>query len=375
MVYLYPLDMTQKKIKILYTIPNFNTAGSGKVVYDLVNNLDRTIFEPEICCFHHRGAFMEEIEKLEVKVHIFPFAINYRPFFTFPFRLLKIIFFFKKQQFDIIHSWHWSSDFSEPLAAKLAGIPWVFTKKSMGWGNKAWKWRSALSSKIITINSDMKSFFSKKTSKKIAEISLGVDTSYYTPRLKKNEKLLEGFSIDKNDFVIVSVVNLIPVKGIEILIKAVIELNNSKIKLYIVGNDKGEYAKELRKLTTGNTTICFSGKKEDVRPYHAIADVFVIPTLELGEGLPVAPLEAMALGKIVIGSNVSGVKDILKPFPMCLFEPNSIEYLKESILKIMNMKQGERVQLAQEMRIRVENEYSIEQFISMHSKLYKEIIK
>ena len=28
------------KIKILFTIPNFNTAGSGKVVYDLVNNID-----------------------------------------------------------------------------------------------------------------------------------------------------------------------------------------------------------------------------------------------------------------------------------------------------------------------------------------------
>ena len=28
-----------KKIKILYTIPNFDTAGSGKVVYDLVKGI------------------------------------------------------------------------------------------------------------------------------------------------------------------------------------------------------------------------------------------------------------------------------------------------------------------------------------------------
>jgi len=51
--------MGLKKIKILYTIPNFDTAGSGKVVYDLVKNLDRTIFEPEICCFHKKGFFYE----------------------------------------------------------------------------------------------------------------------------------------------------------------------------------------------------------------------------------------------------------------------------------------------------------------------------
>ena len=56
--------MVQKKIKILYTIPNFDTAGSGKVVYDLMKNLDRTIFEPEICCFHTKGSFLEEIERV-----------------------------------------------------------------------------------------------------------------------------------------------------------------------------------------------------------------------------------------------------------------------------------------------------------------------
>lgn len=366
--------MVRKKIKILYTIPNFDTAGSGKVVYDLVKNLDRTIFEPEICCHHARGAFMDEINKLQIKVHLFPFAINYRPFLTFPFRLIKTIRFFRKHKFDMIHSWHWSSDFSEPLAAKLAGIPWIFTKKSMGWGNKAWRWRSTLSAKIITINEDMKLLFSENNLKKVIEIPLGVDTNYYVPRLKNKDTLLKEITIDKNDFVIVSVVNLIPVKGIEVLIKAVIELNNPKVKLCIVGNDKGEYAKELKKMTEGNSSIYFLGKKADVRPYHAIADVFVIPTLTLGEGLPVAPLEAMASGKIVIGSNVSGVKDILKKFPTCLFEPNNVESLKASMLTIMNMKQEEYIQLEQEMRARAENSYSIEKFIESHTELYTNMI-
>ncbi len=368
-------DIMKKKIKILYTIPNFDTAGSGKVVYDLINNLDRTVFEPEVCCFHTRGSFIEEIEKLQVKVHVFPFAINYRPFFTFPFRLLKIIAFFKKHHFDIIHSWHWSSDFSEPLAAKLAGIPWIYTKKAMGWGNKAWKWRSALSTKIITINSDMNSFFEERMPDKIEAIPLGVDTQYYAPRLINKDTLLEGLTIDKNDFVIISVVNLIPKKGIEILIKAIVELNNPKIKLYIVGNNTGEYALGVMEFAKGNLTINFLGKKMDVRPYHAIADLFVIPTLELAEGLPIAPLEAMASGNIVIGSNVSGVKDILEPFPMCLFETNNVNSLKAAILIILNMGQGERIQLAQKMRTHVANEFSLEHFIKMNSNLYMKILK
>jgi len=366
--------MAQKKIKILFTIPNFDTAGSGKVVYDLVKNLDRTIFEPEICCFHNRGAFMKEIEKLKVKVHLFPFETNYKPFLTFPFRLLNTIRFFKKHQFDLIHSWHWSSDFSEPLAAKITGIPWIMTKKSMGWGNKAWKWRSSLSSKIITINSDMNSFYSGAILKKVIAIPLGVDIDFYHTQFKISESFSGEIAINENDFVIVSVVNLIPVKGIEVLINAVIELNDPEVKLLIVGNDKGDYSDKLKNLAKNVENIIFLGKKVEVRPYHKIANVFVIPTLELGEGLPVAPLEAMASGKIVIGSNVSGIKDILEPFPNCIFQPNNVESLKECLLKMKNMKYEDHKQLEKEMRSRVENTYSIEGFINSHTELYKEIL-
>jgi glycosyltransferase involved in cell wall biosynthesis len=366
--------MAQEKIKILFTIPNFETAGSSKVVYDLVKYLDRSVFEPEICCFHNRGIFFKEIKKLKVKIHLFPFAINYRPFLTFPFRLFRTIQFFKKHQFGIIHSWHWSSDFSEPLAAKIAGIPWIMTKKSMGWGNKAWKWRSSLSSKIITINSDMNSLYSGDILKKIIDIPLGVDINFYNPHFNTSVSISEEISIDENDFVIVSVVNLIPVKGIEILIKAVIELNDPDLKLLIVGNDTGDYAEKLKNLAKNVKCIKFLGKKEDVRPYHKIADVFVIPTLELGEGLPVAPIEAMASGRIVIGSKVSGVKDILEPFPDCVFLPNNVQSLIECILRIKNMKPEDKKVLEEDMRARVEKTYSIERFIESHTELYKELL-
>ena len=168
--------------------------------------------------------------------------------------------------------------------------------------------------------------------------------------------------------------NLIPVKGIEILIKAVIELNDPDLKLLIVGNDTGDYAEKLKNFAMNVKCIKFLGKKEDVRPYHKIADVFVIPTLELGEGLPIAPLEAMASGRIVIGSKVSGVKDILDPFPDCVFLPNNVQSLKECLLRIKNMKPEDKKVLEEDMRARVEKTYSIERFIESHTELYKELL-
>ena len=77
----------------------------------------------------------------------------------------------------------------------------------------------------------------------------------------------------------------------------------------------------------------------DVRPYLALADLFIIPTKNEGrkEGMPIAPLEAMAMGKIVLGSNVSGVTDILKEFPENLFEAGNIKELERKIVKFKSM--------------------------------------
>ena len=363
-----------KRIKILFTIPNFDTAGSGKVVYDLVKGLDKTMFEPEICCFHNKGAFFKTIEQLGVKIHLFQFATPYRPYITFPFRVFKIYKFFKQNNFDIIHSWHWSSDISEPLAAKIAGIPFVYTKKAMGWGNKSWIWRSRLSRKIITINKDMVTQFFSHMLDKVEEISLGVDTNYFKP-LQKAYVIPEGISISREDFIILSVANLVPVKGIEVLLEAVTELKDDNIKVFIVGTDDTDYGIALKKQYISSKNIKFLGKQQDVRPYLAIADVFVIPTKNEGrkEGLPIAPIEAMAMGRIVLGSNVSGIKDILKPFSNCLFEAESIVDLQNKLIRIMNLDNNEKLKIEVQMRQHIEFNYTVFQFVSKHEKLYKSL--
>ncbi|MEO8932963.1 MAG: glycosyltransferase, partial [Xanthomarina sp.] len=211
------------KIKILYSIPNFDTAGSGKVIYDLVKGLDKTRFAPEILVKHTKGAFFKEVEALGVPIHVFPYETSYKPFWSFPFRLFKVARFFKSHNWDIIHSWHWSSDFSEALAAKLAGIKFVYTKKAMGWGNKAWRWKSLLSSHVIAINETMMTeFFNPMSKVMVSYMPLGLNTDVYKPQAK-NRDILQKYQIQEGDFVVISVVNMVPVKGIEILIEAVLQ--------------------------------------------------------------------------------------------------------------------------------------------------------
>ncbi|MDG5492238.1 glycosyltransferase [Psychroserpens sp. SPM9] len=365
----------QKKIRVLYTIPNFDTAGSGKSVYDLVNGLDRSIFEPEICCFHNKGAFFKEVEKLDVKIHIFSFTTKYTPKASFIFRVLKIKKFFKTHNFDLIHSWHWSSDISEPLAAKLAGIPYVYTKKAMGWGNKYWSWRSKLSKKVIVVNQDMIEQYFSNMAHKIVKFPLAIDTNRYRPNGFESP-ISKTTYFKTEDFVILSIANLVAVKGIEILFQAVEKLNDERIKVLIVGNDTNDYGVDLKQRYASNKNIVFAGKQLEVRPFLDLADLFVIPTKDEGrrEGIPNAPLEAMATNCVVLGSNVSGVKDILKEFPDCLFQASNVDELAEKILWIKTMSEAKRQSLGEAMRKQVIKEFSIEEFLKNHERLYLSMV-
>ena len=87
------------KIKILFTIPNFDTAGSGKVVYDLVKGLDKEKFEVEVACSSNRGTFFKEMESLGIPIHIFETTTSYHPFSNLISRIKTIKVFFRKKSF------------------------------------------------------------------------------------------------------------------------------------------------------------------------------------------------------------------------------------------------------------------------------------
>ena len=140
-----------KRIRILFTISNFNTAGSGKVVYDLVNGLDKSKFDIEIACGNATGEFFKTVKALGLPIHIFETKTSYRPYYSLLSRVLKISKFYKQQQYDIIHSWQWSSDWTEVLAARLAKKKMDLHEKGNGFCQQTLE-NKKLSSKLYCNN-------------------------------------------------------------------------------------------------------------------------------------------------------------------------------------------------------------------------------
>ena len=146
--------------------------------------------------------------------------------------------------------------------------------------------------------------------------------------------------------------------------------------MFIVGDNNNQYGKKLnvktKKLNT-YSKIHFTGKIINVPDYYSIADLFIINTLDEGrrEGCPVALLEAMACGLPVIGSDIPGIRDILKPFSKNLFQAGDIEELKKAIMNNLNY---ENKKLREDFKSRISKYYDISIEVSNHESIYKQCL-
>lgn len=371
-----------KKIKILFTIPNFDTAGSGKALLKVALSLNKEIFVPEILCLHNRGAFFKVVVKSGIKVHVFQYTTQMKPYAKGLINTFKISRFLKKIQPDIIHSFHYAPDYSEPLASKMAAIPWIYTKKNMNWGGSSangWKLRSFLANHILAQNKDMiLEFF--PDSKKVSLVTRGVDTSEFFPS-EPEVNIFKQYDLKETDRIVICVANLVPVKGIEILLKAFERFKNSHSdwKLFVVGdieNDYGQMLLKIGKSMISNKKLFFTGKVLNVKDYLNISELFVLPTLNKGrkEGSPVALLEAMACGKNVIASKIPGIKDQLDNYPNHMFEAGNIDDLTKKLKENMSKKTNENFSIGKEFQSHIEKGYKIEHEVHRTEKVYLKLI-
>ncbi len=371
-------------MKVLFTIPNFDTAGSGKALLNIAMALRKEHFEAEILCKHDKGDFFKQVLNSGLKVHLFEYESPLRPILKGLFRIWKTSRKLKQINPDIIHSFHYSADYSEPLAAKMAGIKWVYTKKNMSWGGSsknAWWLRTCLADHVLVQNTDMFGFFKKFTKNKFSLVPRGVNTDEFSVPKKSNKDLLKTtLCLNKGLNYIICVANLVPVKGVELLLEAFIQIKQPKWGLLIVGNDNSDYGKQLRCMVNNSdlgNSILFTGKVRNVKDYLIASEIFVLPTKNEGrrEGSPVSMLEAMSMGLYVLGSNIPGIKDQLSDFRNLLFEAGNIEELKQKLIHSIGLGSFERHKVGLDLTQHVSFKYSIEHEVERHENVYSRVIK
>ena len=117
---------------------------------------------------------------------------------------------------------------------------------------------------------------------------------------QKVKILRKNLSIPKDSFLILLVANDFKKKGLPTIIKSLEILNNNKLHLIVVGNDKKTNNNFSNSISPN---IHFLGSVEDMNSLYSEVDLLVHPTLADTYGM--APLEAMSMNIPVIISNMN----------------------------------------------------------------------
>lgn len=217
---------------------------------------------------------------------------------------------------------------------------------------------------------------------KILFISNGVDINKFNPHIKGDD-IKNKYDISFNDNIILCPTRLTPIKGTKYLIKAIpiILECNKNIKFLIVGD--GEELIELKQLANKLKIleyIIFTGKINNIEmpKYYAISDIVILPSLR--EATSIAGLEAMASGKVLIGTKVGGIPHIIENYNTgLLIPPRRPDKIAEAIIELIN-NDKRRYRMGIKARKRTETNFSWEiiakKFLNIYKKTYlKKIIK
>ena len=202
------------------------------------------------------------------------------------------------------------------------------------------KWLSRYTDVLITINKEdyqrAKKKFHAKETKYIPGV--GIDVEKIQAVQVDREKKREELGIGKDDFLLLSVGELNKNKNHEVVIRAIAELRNPKIKYAICG--KGplkEYLEGLAEKLGVRNQLFLLGFRTDVIEICKSADVFIFPSKR--EGLGLAALEAMASALPLITSNRHGINDYTKEgVSGCVVLPFSTKQMERAILKMYHSK-------------------------------------
>jgi PEP-CTERM/exosortase A-associated glycosyltransferase len=155
------------------------------------------------------------------------------------------------------------------------------------------------------------------SSRKLLEVPEGVDTRVFSPR-PPDAELIERHQLEGKT-VVGFIGSFYKYEGLERLVSMMNYLLRERRDLKLILAGSGETEAQLRARVPREWTehFIFTGRieQEDILRYYSVIDICVYPRLSTRMTeltTPIRPLEAMAMERAVIGSNVGGIAELIR---------------------------------------------------------------
>lgn len=309
------------KIKVLFLIQDLKHGGAEKVLVNLANNLDKSVFDVTIKTLFDTGVN---------KGYIGP-DVKYIPGLKWEFRGNTHIIrhipqkwlykFFVKEDYDVIVAFlegNATRVLSGCTDGKTKRVAWVHIemksiKTSFSSGQVAAEAYSAFD-KIVCVSNTVKIAFEKAAKRTFDNACVLYNVNETEQITEKSKEAVDDLSFNADEINLVSVAKLVPAKGYDRLIPVIARINSEtpgkKLHLYLLGI--GEQKPELERIIAENNAerfVTFLGFKKNPYKYVKAADLYVCSSRR--EGFSTAVTEALVVGTPVVSTNCSGAVELL----------------------------------------------------------------
>lgn len=367
-------------INLLFIVDNFAKGGTAMVVYNLINSINRTAFNPLICCLDKVGDLGEELKSNGIKV----FWADRQPGTDWGVvnKLRKII---RQESIDLIHAHQYTAFFYGGVAAILSGFKKImFTEHGRHYPDRRKTKQVILNklllpftAKVVAVSPAVKQSlvtYEGIPGRRIEIVFNGIDIKKFGQKtdVAITRKELE---IPPTDLVCGIIARLGTEKDHVTLIKAMAKVIRKcpNVSLLIIGD--GPKRMELEELTHKLglvDKVIFTGNRRDIPQLLNVLDIVVLSTFY--EGTSITLLEAMAAAKPVVASRVGGnpavVEDGITGF---LVPPADSEALAACLLGLLGDK-NLRQKMGNSGWQLVNKRFNLRQMTENYEKLYYQIL-
>lgn len=197
------------------------------------------------------------------------------------------------------------------------------------------KYCSRLCDRIVTINEEdlrrAKAFHTARVEK---IPGVGVNLDRFAPDADVRRQWREKLGLSESDIALLTVGELTPRKNQHVMLEALHQIQDSRVRLYICGRGELEQSlKDMAKSFCLEERVSFLGYRKDIPQLCCAADIFLFTSLQ--EGLPRALLEAMANGKPIVCSDIRGNVDLIEDGRGGFIVTNDAEAVAPALKKLI----------------------------------------
>ena len=375
-----------KKIKILYLTTSSKIGGVEQVILGLVKDINRDLFNIEVCTLSPKGLLHDELDTLKIKNYSLGIVKNNWVSIAKAFYRLYILL--RKEKYQIVNSWLFHASVMSTFISKFEKKACLVESRQYAdymykYNFKLKQFLDKISSQradhIIACSDAAKEIlvnYEKADPRKVTVVYNGTSINRFRfQNLKQREQIRENLQI-KDKIVLSYTAHFRQEKGHRYLLRAISKIKTQypNIVLLLIGD--GVLRNELEVLTKQfniEDNVRFLGYRTDIPDLLSATDIYVHPTTN--EGFGIAIIEAMAVGVPVIATNVGGIPEIITDEKYGVLVPAENPQALADAISDLIMHPEKRKSMSEEERKHVEITFTNQIMANKYMAIYSQLVE